>query len=206
MIKRIFVVALIFWIVIAFLMAKWLIVERPMEKADVIVVLGGSATYLERTEKAASLYREGVAHKIFLTNDGQKAGWSNKLQRNPMFFELATESLLANGVKEEDIEVLPSEVRRTSEEVGLIVRTMQKRNLRSVLVVTSAYHTRRVTMIFDSKKIMSDSKTEGFEIGVVSAPTGQQTPLAVTWWLSPFGWKMIAGEYLKILSFLTFGG
>jgi hypothetical protein len=34
---------------------------------------------------------------------------------------------------------------------------------------------------------------------VQTAPPGQETPAAATWWLSKHGWEMIAGEWAKLL-------
>src|SRR5690349_15957419 len=102
----VFLILLITWALVAPFLAKNLIVEKPLERAGAILVLGGSHTYVERTEKAAELFRAGVATKIYLTDDGQQAGWSAAEQRNPPFVELARNSLIANGVAAENIEIL----------------------------------------------------------------------------------------------------
>ena len=64
------------WIFAAPFLATNLIIEKPLEKADAIFVLGGSSVYFERTQKAAELYKKGVSDKIFLTDDGERGGWS----------------------------------------------------------------------------------------------------------------------------------
>ena len=106
-------IAAVVWVVCAPLLATCLIVEKPLEKADAILVLGGSATYIERTQKAAELYKQGIAPRVFLTDDGERAGWSKTEQRNPPYFELARRSLTSQGVPEEAIEILPGEVTGT---------------------------------------------------------------------------------------------
>ncbi len=73
-----FVAILLVWTFVAPLLAERLIVARPMEHADAILVLAGSSAYLERTKKAAFLYKEDIAPRILLTNDGKNAGWSQK--------------------------------------------------------------------------------------------------------------------------------
>ena len=71
-----FFLLLIFaWVLVAPLLAHILIVEKPIEKADAIWVLGGSGTFLERTQFAAELYRKGITTKIFLVNDGDFVKW-----------------------------------------------------------------------------------------------------------------------------------
>src|SRR6266550_8978963 len=80
-----FVAILLVWTLVAPFLAERLIVARPMDHADAILVLAGSRAYFERTRKAAFLYKEGVAPSVLLTNDGEKAGWSRKEQRNPPY-------------------------------------------------------------------------------------------------------------------------
>ena len=72
--------------------------------------------YIERTEKAAELYRNGISAKILLTDDGEKAGWSSAEQKNPKFVELARSNLIECGVTPEAIEILPATVEGTIDE------------------------------------------------------------------------------------------
>ncbi|MCS6875173.1 MAG: YdcF family protein [Pyrinomonadaceae bacterium] len=190
-----FFLIFICWTLVSPFLAEWLIVETPLERAEAIFVLGGSAAYLERTEKAASIYKQGIARKIFLTDDGEESGWSEIKQRNPTFVELAKENLILNGVREEDIQILSPKVTNTSEEITLILKTARDKNLTSIYVVTSAYHTRRVKVIFSHKAV-------NVRVGILHAETGWQMPQPQFWWLSVFGWKVVAGEYIKICHFL----
>ena len=182
------------WILAAPGLASFLIVEKPLENADAIFVMGGSATYIERNQKAAALYQQGLAPKILLTNDGTRGGWNKKAQKNPYFVELARAELVSQDVPENVIETLPGTVAGTDDEAELLVKTAREQNLKSVLLVTSAYHTRRALRTFE--KVLADNDLK-IEIGIVSAPFGQQTPSPNCWWLSPFGWNLVAGEYVK---------
>ncbi|MCY7348171.1 MAG: YdcF family protein [Pyrinomonadaceae bacterium] len=182
------------WILAAPRLASCLIVEKPLENADAIFVLSGSATYIERTQKAAALYKQRLAPKIFLTNDGTRGGWNQNQQKNPYFVELARMELVAQKVPENAIEVLSETVAGTDDEAELFVKTAREQNLKSILLVTSAYHTRRTLWTFEKVLAESGLKTE---IGIASAPFGQQTPSPNFWWLSPFGWNLVAGEYVK---------
>ena len=182
------------WIFTAPFMAKRLIVEKPLEKADAIMVMSGSAVFQERTRKAAALYGQGVSNKIFLTDDGTRGGWSRTEQRNVPFVELAKRELIAQGVAAESIEILPGEVTGTDWEAKVLTRKIRESNLNSVLIVTSAYHTRRTLWIFEQILSENGAKTE---IGIAHAPTGEQTPPPFSWWLAKSGWQMVAGEYVK---------
>lgn len=196
-IKRVIFFLLIFlviWIPLSWIAARALIVEHPIQHADMIVVLGGSSTYIERTHKAAELWKEGRAPKIFLTNDGLQGGWSNEEKRNPYFVERAKKELLNQGVSEDAIESSTQIVGNTQDEAELLKEVLPKKNVRSVLIVTSPYHTRRAYRII--KNELADT---GIEVGIVSPKTGEQSPQPFSWWLSLRGWNLVAGEYVKTI-------
>ena len=180
------------WILFAWFLAERLIVEKPLDQADAILVLGGSKVYLERTNKAAELYKKGVAPKILLTDDGGRGGWSSVEQRNPPYVDLAKRELLAQGVPVENIEILQPQVSGTISEAQNLRKKIEETNWKRILIVTSAYHTRRSLWTFQT--VLAENK---IEIGIQPAPVGQQTPMPFVWWLSPFGWNLVAGEYVK---------
>lgn len=190
----VFLILFCVWILLAPRLASFLIVEKPLGRADAIFVMGGAATYVERNRRAAELYKQGIAPLVFLTDDGMRGGWSEKEQRNPYYVELARSELIADGVPENAVETLPGKVGGTDDEAELFVKTARAKNLKSVLLVTSAYHTRRALRTFE--KLAADGNLE-IEIGVEFASVGQQTPPPFLWWLSPPGWKSVAGEYVK---------
>ena len=187
------------WIAVAPFLATWLIVDEPLEHADAIIVLSGSAVYKERTRKAAELYKQGVASRIILTDDGEQAGWSRKEQTNPPFVELEKRELVANGVLPAAITVLPGQVSGTDQEAKALANEISAKPVKSILIVTSAYHTRRALRTFE--KILSG---KGVEIGIASAPPGEQTPGPNFWWLRPRGWQTVAGEYVKSAVYWVF--
>lgn len=189
------------WVFAAPLLAENLIVEKPLKRADAVLILGGASTYLERTRKAAELYRTGVAPKIFLTDDGERGGWSRVEKRNPPFVELARNSLISGGVPAENIEILEPQVSGTIDEARALLDKSQTGNLQSVLLVTSAYHTRRALRTFEKQFADGGAKTE---LGIAAAPTGEQTPLPNHWWLTRRGWDLVAGEYLKIFVYWAY--
>lgn len=192
---------LLVWIFLAPVLAESLIVKKSLERADFILVLAGSSTYRERTQKAAELFKNGVAPKILLTDDGLQGGWDQKEQRNPFMVERARAELMKHGVPAEAIEILPGIVEGTQDEAMLAAKTLRERNQKTILLVTSAYHTRRALSAFET---VLHNNIEAVEIGIESPPTGWQSPSPRYWWLSPSGWKFVAGEYLKIAYYWLF--
>lgn len=191
----VFVGLLVVWIVIAPFFATALIVDRPVEKPDAIIVLGGSYTYRERTEKAAELFNQGIAPRIYLTDDGEVSGWAPNEAKNPSFVELARRSLVAKGVPADRITILQPQVSGTIHEARLLSETARVAGLKSVLIVTSAYHTRRALWTF--RRVFAENE-QSVEVGIASAAPGKQTPRPTFWWLTPNGWNFVAGEYVKI--------
>lgn len=205
--SRIFKIASIFlslfllWVLLAPFLAENLIVEKPLSRADAIFILGGSSTYIERSQQAALVFKQGISSKIFLTNDGLKGGWNKKEQRNPYFVEKARGELIAQGIPETAIEVLPGTVDGTQDEAELFAKIFQERDLHSVLLITSAYHSRRTLWTFERE---ASRNNLAVEIGIDPVPVGRQTPLPSVWWIKKSGWQWIAGEYLKSFYYWLF--
>jgi uncharacterized SAM-binding protein YcdF (DUF218 family) len=188
----VFLILFLAWILFAWFLAQNLIVEKPLERADAILILSGSGVHLERSQKAALVYKQGVAPKILLTDDGERAGWSRAEQRNPKFTEVTRNNLIAAGVAPENIEILPGQVSGTIDEAEALRRKIEQTGWKSVLIVTSPYHARRSLWIFDKV-----SKNDDVQIGVVSPPPGEQSPMPFVWWMTSRGWYLVAGEYVK---------
>ena len=185
-------VLFVFWVIAAPLLARNLIVEKPLANADVIFVLSGSAVYLERTGEAALLYEHGISSVILLSDDGTRGGWSREMQTNPKFVDMAKASLMRGGVPESSILVLEGQVSGTFYEAEALAARARTEKWKSVLVVTSAYHTNRALRTIERRL-----DGTGVKVGIVSPAPGDLTPSPNTWWLKTKGWEMVAGEYVK---------
>ena len=187
-------VVLLVWCVVAWGAARLLIVRAELPRADALVVLSGSAAYVERTRWAAQLWAAGRAPRIVLTNDNLRGGWSSAEQRNPFFVERAAAELASAGVPPAQVEVLPEPVSGTHDEALLVRRYVEAHKLGSILLVTSAYHSRRTLRTLRGVFAGTDVK-----IGLDAPPPGAQTPPPATWWLHRAGWPAVGGEYAKLL-------
>jgi uncharacterized SAM-binding protein YcdF (DUF218 family) len=184
---------LVAWLLVSSLGAQLLIVKSELLSADAIVVMSGSSTYQERTTWAARLYREGRAPVVILTNDGLFSGWNEAEQRNPYFYELAAKELRKQGVPADKIRVVSEQAIGTYEESLRVRKYASTNNLKRLLVVTSAYHSRRA--LWSMRRACGGS---GIEVGIDTPPQGWQTPSLLTWWLHRWGWRVVAGEYAKL--------
>ena len=196
--RRVFLIAvfclLLLWPGLTWVAAHLLIVKAGIASADAIVVLSGSSTYLERADWAARLYSEGRAPIVILTNDRLISGWDRVEERNPYFYELAARELQKRGVPGSKIQVVSDIALGTYEESLGLRDYATAHNLKRLLVVTSAYHSRRA--LWSMRRACEGS---GIEIGIDGPPPGWQTPSPSTWWWHRWGWKVVAGEYGKLI-------
>ena len=193
LVKALLVLVLV-WGVLAWVAARALVVNAPLASADAIVVMSGSSTYVERTQKAAEFYRQGRAPLVVLTNDDTRGGWSSAQQRNPYFVERARDELIKQGVPVEKIRVAPGIASSTHDESMLLKDYAVQQRFRSILVVTSAYHSRRAL-----RSLRQSFAGTNTIIGLEPVPAGSQTPESTLWWLHPDGWRSVGGEYVKLL-------
>jgi len=187
------------WVCAAPYLGSYLILEKPLASADALLVLSGSAAYKERTQKAAELYKQGVAPRIFISDDGGRGGWSRTEERNPTFVELEQRELIASGVLPDAIKILPGRVSGTDSEAKALAAELEIVPLRSVVLVTSPYHTRRAFWIFDEM-----FANKGVEIGIEHSPLTSRYKDPATWWLSVRGWKDVGGEYVKLAAYWAY--
>ena len=71
-----------------------------------------------------------------------------------------------------------------------------KNNIKSVILVTSGYHQRRSNLEF-SKRAQ--------DVTVLNGPVLSDKNWSVWWWLTPRGWWLAIGEFVKIIIFYVFG-
>jgi len=174
--------------------AQLLVVRATLAKADAIVVMSGSATFRERAQHAAALFSEGRAPRIVLTNDRLKSSWSQEEQRNPYYYERSRDELRRAGVPDDRVSVIMTPITSTYDEAIAVKDYSATNHLRSLIIVTSAYHSRRVFWTF--RRVFAGS---GELIGMDPAEPRIESPAATTWWLHRLGWEMVPKEYVKLL-------
>lgn len=161
-------------------LAGFLAAGRDPQTADVIFILGGDE---KRLRPGIRLFDQGLAPRLVLTG-AKKGGWleiSKRLcpecrldERPAVFLENSTDT-------------------RTDAELAL--QYSRGNNLKSLLIVTSPYHTRRTQLVFNS--IFRGS---GIETIVISAGDyGKLVPPSGPWWRDRATVETIWLEFGKIL-------
>ena len=112
--------------------ARFLLAERmPLEPVDAIVVLGGEAQ--ERPDRAAALYRRGLAPLVIISGDGDCLDVAERLRAGGVGPDAIRFDCLSGN---------------TAENAAFSVRILRKASARSVIVVTSWWHTKRALRCF----------------------------------------------------------
>ena len=151
--RRRFVIAVIACVFLALVLVaffgigRWLVVEDPLGKARAIAVLSGRMPL--RALEAAKLYREGYAPEVWLTHTSEP-GESLKAMGIPFEGEevYSARVLIREGVPAGAIHVIEPPIVNTADEVRVISKALEREKDRSIILVTSKPHTRRVRLLW----------------------------------------------------------
>lgn len=128
-------------------LGNWLVVQDPLEKADAIIVLGG--TMYERPLEAVDLYREGWAPRILLFRQVVDWGEAELIARKFSYtreVDVQIDVLSRLGVPRDAIGVL-DQAGSTAGEARLVFQEVQQQKYSRVIIVTSKQHTRRARLV-----------------------------------------------------------
>lgn len=126
---------------------RWLVVEDPIGKARAIAVLSGRMPV--RALEAAKLYRQGYAPEVWLTHTSEPG---ESLKAMEISFEgeevYNARVLIHEGVPAGAIHLLEPPIVNTADEIRVISKSLEREKDRSVILVTSKPHTRRVRLLW----------------------------------------------------------
>ena len=162
------------------------IVNDPLAKADVIVVLGGGLE--TRPLEAARLYHQGLAPKILLMNP--KPAPTEELGLTAAEVETARQVLLKKDVPASAIALTGDKVSSTYEESVAVRNWARTNGVKRVIIPTDIFHTRRVRWLFGKQLGPS-----GIQVEVEAVPAREYT--AADWWQHEQGVVAFQNEVLK---------
>ncbi|GAC1616579.1 MAG: hypothetical protein PVS2B2_10680 [Candidatus Acidiferrum sp.] len=117
------------------------IVEDPLEHADAILVLGNDNFYGDRASRAAELFRQGWAPLIVASG--------KRLRPGADVAALVEHDLIERGVPKASVLRYAHDADNTREEAEGLLKLSAEHKWKSVIVVTSNYHTRRARYVFE---------------------------------------------------------
>ena len=174
-------------------LADFLIVNDPLQKAQLIFVLNGD--YNSRPFLAARLYQEGLAPQIAIARAQSTPAENLGLACNET--DISVSVMEALGVPADQIEVLPfpGGVTSTFDEASVLRGYVDSHPLGRIILVTSAFHTRRAKWIIDKELAGLPVRLE-----VAAAPYIEfdQT----NWWKNEDGLVTLNNEYIKLVYYL----
>ena len=178
-------------------LGQWLVVNDEVKESDIIVVLMGSV--YDRILEAVDLYNEGYSDKIVLINSYIAAkdiivNRGIKVYGDTLLSKMAAIDL---GIPEEDVLILEGNSRSTQDE-ALTIREYIRNNreIESIILVTSKYHSRRAKQIFKKALSVLDR-----EIDIYSSPSKYDPSNVNQWWKDREDIKWVVLEYLKLTNF-----
>jgi uncharacterized SAM-binding protein YcdF (DUF218 family) len=159
------------------------VVDEPAAHADALIVLSDDNFYADRATRTAELSRQGVAPVVVASG--------RRLRPNAGISELMEHDLVERGVPKEKILRFAHDADSTREEAEALVKLSGEHHWKSLVIVTSNYHTRRVRYIFE--KVAPASIT----VSVAGAKDGDFDP--EKWWEKRKSSKLFLKELLGFL-------
>jgi uncharacterized SAM-binding protein YcdF (DUF218 family) len=160
-----------------------LICSQPPRQADLILVLGGDF-WGPRVIKAADLAVKGYAPLVLIS--GPPYGEALRPEG-----EFAIEFLTAHGYPRKLFAVFGHRARSTIDEAVALGPELRRRQVKRVILVTSAYHSRRADIVV---RLFCGNGTQFIS---VPAPDSYYSP--ERWWVDPGSRKMFFSEWRKII-------
>jgi uncharacterized SAM-binding protein YcdF (DUF218 family) len=169
--------------------AEYLVVDDSPRPAEILFLLNGD--YNTRPFQAARLYQQGLAPRIVIARvEGQPADVLGLVQNETSISVAVMEKL---GVPADKILILevPGGVTSTYDEAVVLRDYVRQNSIHSVLLVTSAFHTRRARWIV-TRELAGLPVT----LEVSAVPYGGFD--ATNWWRSENGLIALNNEYIKL--------
>ena len=172
-------------------LGKFLVQSDKLEKADAIAVFSGDNG--PRTEKGVELLKEGYADYLILSG--------GKVYDDVTMAELMKNHAIKLGVDESKI-LIDDEAATTNENADFTADIIEENNFKSVIVVTSDYHTRRSKLAME--KALEDTLIDGEKVFVSVTPSKEEK-FTTKWWTSGNSVLMVISEYLKLAGYWVKG-
>ena len=168
-------------------LGNFLIVNDKLYKADAIVVFSGDNG--PRTEKGVELLKEGLGEYLILSG--------GIVYDDVTMAELMKNHSIKLGVPKEKI-LIDDKASTTHENAEFTKDIIEESNFKSIIVVTSEYHSRRSKLAM--KKVLENTLVDGEKIEVMVAHSTEEK-FTTKWWTSGNSILILISEYLKLMGY-----
>ena len=199
-IKRIYIIAvlvlLIGFLLIVPRMGNFLVADDSLENATVVVLMGSIA---DRVLEAADVYNEGYADSVVLVNSYMN-GYDKLVERDviiPGYVDISKMAAMELGIPKDMVVLLDGNARSTRDEaVSIREYLMENKEITTIVLVTSSYHSKRSKLIFS--KVLKELDRE---VKVIARPSKYDDFDPERWWSRREDAKRVVLEYLKLSYF-----
>ncbi|MFZ5634256.1 MAG: YdcF family protein [Bacillota bacterium] len=161
---------------------RYLVVDEKPRRCDAIVILSGET--VPRVARGVELYREGYGSLIIMSGGGRMT--SKLTDADLMLMEAVDLGVPPSAV------LLENKSESTYENAVNVKKMVLEQNIKSFLLVTSNYHTRRAKYIFG--RVFEDTEVK---FVTVAAPDPKYT--ASSWWKKHEGQQKALTELASII-------
>ena len=159
----------------------WLVVNQNPVRSDAIIVLGGGP--IQRIAEGVSLYKKGYAPRIIVSGGAPALPFESQA-------DIMSQQAMDMGVPMSDI-ILENRSWTTYQNALYTERIMRANHFTSALVVSSNFHMRRVSLVFDLVY-----RGSGIRLRFISSPDPQFHP--THWWSTPSSRYLLTSELFLI--------
>ena len=178
----------------------WLVKTDDPVHADAMILLMGSIS--ERVLQTADLYHENVAGKVWIVEEGMGA-YRTLEERGVQIISNTTQvldALITMGIPADSIVILSGDATSTRMEAEITRDYLFTRSgIDTLLLVSSADHTRRAFKIFEAAFSPFEEP-----VALYCSPSSYTDFDAEKWWRSRNDIQDVVMEYLKLASFVLF--
>ncbi len=175
-------------------LGAFLVISDPIQKADAIVVLGG--TMYERQLEAVDLYKAGMAPRICLFREISDYGERELIARGVPFLrsvDVQIDAMTKLGVPRDAITIL-DEADSTADEASHLLGLVTTDHLSRVIIITSKQHTRRARLVM-RRRLASSGVT------IIVRPSAYDRSDAEHWWRQRATLRFTLFESQRLLAY-----
>jgi uncharacterized SAM-binding protein YcdF (DUF218 family) len=163
----------------------FLVVRDTLRPSDAVIAVSGDGP--ERVATSIELMRQGLARRLVISGGVYGRGTNAA--------HVMRDQALQSGVREDEI-IVDDQATSTALNALGSARVMKTHGLRSAILVTSPYHTRRAGMMFHRVFMR-----EGLSLRVHAV---ERSFFQVDgWWTRRADRDLVVGEYLKLIAYVA---
>lgn len=159
------------------------IVNDKLQKADAVLVLSGDNPKGDRLKAGVKLLKNKWADKLVLS--GNYIAWETNLA------DIMQRQAIRLGVKKDRIIKIKHESDSTIDERETIIKVLERNKIKSIILVTSNFHTKRAS------RILKESFRDKIKFTVHAVRDKYYYPNPDNWWKSRIQAKTLFLELVK---------